>query len=673
MLGDDKLLKIQGVYNTLYNARTRPDFKFVLTRYFIDEWVPVLGPSLAWLVVGLRQQCFWNRRHDWCIVDKETLSNETGLDGRTIERCLKKPLSHWFVIEVAHRYRYRHQIGKKVRDKNRYQLLLDEPLSPRHQIGLRTLLQEVAISKDDHMETALVAVQRVIETPHLLDKISYTGVIPKDLQRQTVLDLTSGVFDLSLEEYATDERVIKLEQQCTNLYNLIVQPNKIYVGWQYFRLKWVPLLGHALAWLIILMRRNCFWDEQQDELRDEFVVYKKDLAAAIGQTTRNLANLMDNPHTPLFFTTLNPNDTRNKPTHYRVRMVDEPLTPDDQQGIANELQQRLQGNFFGIDPESGQLNLFPILDKMSDRQNFAYGQVSEKMPVGDAKNFRLERDVSEKMPQHAIESIGKNAATLHNDSFNTSSLNKLIEQQEQTKAVAQLKGLKTLLDDLAIQEPIRSRLLANADLSVAKIGAWFLYAETQPNLFDPRSYVIKRLLANDPPPQEFLMFAKLNDSTWSLFEDTVQRLKQGQSLLQEINDQDLEIFIKWAEVYGGLQPEETRRLLALSDRKDKVAKAASTATGSQSENYANPETERVRQIWWMTLEQLQLQMTQQTFNTWLKPTEVLDYQDDVIIVDAKNSYAKEWLETRLRKVIERTLSSVAGKPMTVHFSLLESS
>ena len=31
MPGDDKLLHLQGVYNTLYNATTRPDFRFVVS------------------------------------------------------------------------------------------------------------------------------------------------------------------------------------------------------------------------------------------------------------------------------------------------------------------------------------------------------------------------------------------------------------------------------------------------------------------------------------------------------------------------------------------------------------------------------------------------------------------------------------------------------------------
>ena len=238
MSSDERTLHLQGVYNNLYNTVTRPDYKFVVTRYFIDEWLPLLGPSIAWLVVGLRQRCFHNQRQDWCVVNKAVLAQETALSERTIERSLQKPLSHWFVLEVVHRYRYRSELGKTVRDKNRYQLLLDEPLSPRHQLGLSQLLKEMAPDGTDNLEMALQAVQAVLTLPHLTDKISNSGPMPKQIERRTILELVEQAFNLNLASHARDHRMMRLDQYCAQLYNQIVQPNKIYVGWQYFRQQW---------------------------------------------------------------------------------------------------------------------------------------------------------------------------------------------------------------------------------------------------------------------------------------------------------------------------------------------------------------------------------------------------------------------------------------------------
>jgi hypothetical protein len=513
---------------------------------FIDEWVPLLGPSLAWLVVGLRQQCFWNQRRNWCIVDKATLADETGMDKRTIERLLKKPISHWFVLDVTQRYRYRHQLAKKVRDKNRYQLLLDEPLSPRHQYGLSRLLASMVDSPSDPLAAALTATKTLVNTPHLNDKISPVDSPPPDLPRQTILDLVSQTFALELTAHAQDERLASLDRYCAQLHNQIVQPNKIYVGWQYYRLHWVPLLGHALAWMVIYLRRNCYWDETNGELRDTYSIYKKELATAIGQTTRNLANLTENPYAPLFFTTPEPDEARNKPTLYRVRMVDDPLTPIDQQKVAADLRQRLEGTAYGRDPENGQLNLFPMFARLSTRQNFAYGQLPEETPLTDPKKSRFDGDGPENLPQYAPPVNGNNVATKHNDSLIPANPVKLPKQQN--TVAAQSTAIATLLNDLAIQEPTRSQLLANPQVTVAKVGAWYLYAETQPNLFDPRSYVIKRLLANDTPPPTFMAFATLTDAIWQLFEATVEALHTAAPLPAQIPAELMPVFLDWAEV-----------------------------------------------------------------------------------------------------------------------------
>ncbi|MCK6628014.1 MAG: hypothetical protein L6R45_22900 [Anaerolineae bacterium] len=674
MPGEDKLLHLQGVYNTLYNATTRPDFRFVVSRYFIDEWVPLLGPSLAWLIVGLRQQCFWNRRRDWCIVDKATLSRETALDERTIERCFKKPYSSWFVIEISHRYQYRTQIGKKVRDKNRYQLLLDEPLSPRHQLGLAALIRELAPTDTEPLAAALSVLDTLVVIPHLADKISYTDPIPNNLSRRSILEIVADTLALDLASLNADARLVKLDQRCAELYNLIVQPNKIHVGWQYFRLEWVRLLGHALAWVVIYLRRHCYWDEASGELRDTLSLYKKELAAAINQTPRNLANLMDNPYAALFFTTPDTDEAttgsepRNKPTLYRVRMVDEPLTPADQEQVALTLRQQLQADYYGQNSENGQLNLFPILDRLSNRQNFAYGHVPEKMPPAEPKESRLENESAEKMPLHDLSAIGKNAATLKDSYQILSESEKIQEQQIQPAVVTKSSALATILDDLSIQEPARSKLLANPDMTVARVGAWFLYAETQTNLTDPQAYVIKRLLANDPPPAEFVAFARLDDTTWSLFETTAAALREGQPLLTAIPSALIETFVNWANIYANLEPAETRYLLEQSQPGQVVTAQNDPQTITE---FGDPARDLARNLWSDALVHLQRQMTKQTFDTWLKPTEVLDYRDREFVIDAKSAFAKDWLENRLIKTIEAALTSVAGEPIRVRFALPE--
>jgi chromosomal replication initiator protein len=72
-------------------------------------------------------------------------------------------------------------------------------------------------------------------------------------------------------------------------------------------------------------------------------------------------------------------------------------------------------------------------------------------------------------------------------------------------------------------------------------------------------------------------------------------------------------------------------------------------------------------IWNAALGELELQMTRATFNTWLKPTSVVSWQQDDFVLGAPNGYIKDWLENRLHTPIERTLTGIVGQPVNVQF------
>jgi len=74
-----------------------------------------------------------------------------------------------------------------------------------------------------------------------------------------------------------------------------------------------------------------------------------------------------------------------------------------------------------------------------------------------------------------------------------------------------------------------------------------------------------------------------------------------------------------------------------------------------------------KDIWQATLGELQLQMTKATFDTWLKNTSLISYEDGTFIVGVHNTYAKEWLENRLLSTIKRALTSIVGRSVEVKF------
>jgi len=73
------------------------------------------------------------------------------------------------------------------------------------------------------------------------------------------------------------------------------------------------------------------------------------------------------------------------------------------------------------------------------------------------------------------------------------------------------------------------------------------------------------------------------------------------------------------------------------------------------------------EIWQAALGELELQMTRETFNTWLKPTKVISYEDGTLIVGVENGYIKDWLSNRLLVTVQRTVTSIVGRTVEVKF------
>jgi chromosomal replication initiator protein len=72
-------------------------------------------------------------------------------------------------------------------------------------------------------------------------------------------------------------------------------------------------------------------------------------------------------------------------------------------------------------------------------------------------------------------------------------------------------------------------------------------------------------------------------------------------------------------------------------------------------------------VWSAALGELQLQMTRATFDTWLRDSRFLKYEDGCFVVGVKNGYAKDWLENRLMPTILRTIVRLAGRAVEVRF------
>ncbi|MEM7128926.1 MAG: chromosomal replication initiator protein DnaA [Chloroflexota bacterium] len=70
-------------------------------------------------------------------------------------------------------------------------------------------------------------------------------------------------------------------------------------------------------------------------------------------------------------------------------------------------------------------------------------------------------------------------------------------------------------------------------------------------------------------------------------------------------------------------------------------------------------------VWQNALSELALGMPPATFDTWMRDTQVLGYEDGEFIIGVPNAYACDWIKNRLRSQIKRTLSRLLSRSVQV--------
>ncbi|MCI0894052.1 MAG: chromosomal replication initiator protein DnaA [Chloroflexi bacterium] len=76
-----------------------------------------------------------------------------------------------------------------------------------------------------------------------------------------------------------------------------------------------------------------------------------------------------------------------------------------------------------------------------------------------------------------------------------------------------------------------------------------------------------------------------------------------------------------------------------------------------------------RDAWRAVLGELQLQMPRSAFETWLRQTEGVSYDDQQFIVEAPTPFAVAWLERRMYQAIQKTVEKVVHRPLEVQFQV----
>jgi hypothetical protein len=418
-------LALQGQYGDLYNEIVRPERKYTISHYLRTQWAPLLGAARLWFIVALRQRCFWNNKQDWCIVDKETLARESGLSLRTVNRIIaatEKAISDgsrddWTTLffSKTRRRRYNQYVGRTVNAPNRYHVLIDDPLTPAHQAALSEYVRKH--TKDGTPQDTLRTLQALcacsgVELDEILSAPTPEAASSPPSSSGFVLDLVQAHCPLPPRESAL---YAEIARAASRLHNAITTPERVYIGNQYFRLHWLPELGPVLSSLVVNLRARCYWNERTRELRDSCRATWSQLARELGCTARQLRNLRQKPYLEQFVTVLSEGHGRAL-SEFRMNMFD-PLTDSDRQRF--EAQARTTADVL-VDPETGQLDIYPLLAKTEDstEERRAERKTNKDRAVLDAEGMAPRRasqaetlagrtgetgDISSTSPDRAVE------------------------------------------------------------------------------------------------------------------------------------------------------------------------------------------------------------------------------------------------------------------------------
>ncbi|HEY5731045.1 MAG TPA: DnaA/Hda family protein, partial [Anaerolineales bacterium] len=73
------------------------------------------------------------------------------------------------------------------------------------------------------------------------------------------------------------------------------------------------------------------------------------------------------------------------------------------------------------------------------------------------------------------------------------------------------------------------------------------------------------------------------------------------------------------------------------------------------------------QAWQSVLGQLQMEMPRASFDTWVRDTKPVSYNESTLTIGVRNAYARDWLESRLASTVNRLLIGILNSSVDVHF------
>ncbi|MDT8305525.1 MAG: hypothetical protein RRC07_06280 [Anaerolineae bacterium] len=683
---DERPAVFTAVYTQPYNEVVQPGQVWKISKYFLRRWTPYLTPSQVWLVIGARQLSYFNQRRPWFRAYDKALAQAAGQHVKVFRRTTKKeivagtsPIATFLSKEADPVY-YRDDIVTR-QSETRYRVRLDDPLTPGDAAALAYWLRRHC---PERITAATVhdLLREAAQLPAYLLRAADPSPAPVEAPGLlSVADVVAYVFS------AVGEDSSSWCEAADALHTHIVAPEHAHFELQYFRRRWLAELGPGPALLLTYLRSLCYYNEDSGEIRDEITLQTGDLEAVFQVSSRTLrrwfhrleeaapaGNLLG-----AFFATrdsVKQPDQKVATTYwinlktplvaadletYRQRLADgacreetDEKFPTGQRPDGRKVPHSIGGDGQKVPNDaSGDGRKVPHTATPGGQQ-VPYTRRGDGQKVGawgtKEGGYKYYRTLAVALGKDSIAKFLEEIPTIQQYAWHTTSGRAI----EPFAAVA-AGSVKDLLATLDIQEPARGQILA-LGVSLDEAMAWTLYTLQEPGLDHPAGYLVRRLRAGDSPPPAFLQLARMTWEQWRAYAAACYLFAPPEHLPFA----DDAAFVLWREHYGSFRPAELPFDLGagLADLPPLFTQSAPTSSMDAGEAVAPAD----RALWRHVLDELSLQMTQTTFNSWLRDAHLLAREGEQFVVAVRDDAARDWLEHRLQEPIVRTLRTIAEEP-----------
>jgi hypothetical protein len=647
-----------------YDAVVRPNAILPIPRYFLEEWLPLLGTSRSWLVLAFRQVAFVSRSsYDEVPVHTtlRKLRRWCGLTHVRIHQVLKDPgYLTWFVRnpqgDLADRKSPRSQ-------PTTYLVRSDMPLTPHDQARLSLWLEERSPSDDQEWIQAL---SEAIAAKEM--------ILPEDVS------LPQG--SMTIQQLVYAQRGVdtplppSIDEACTELHARWIQPDFVTLVTHYFLVRWLPNLSPGLGWLIVLLRSRAY--QQRDDAIGQVWVHGGwgSIADTLGVSRRSLTRWVSSDDSHLFFQKRSdiqdPIDRRNLLVVVRLS---EPIHPQDQKAYQDKLDSQsltspipVNGQFLTSSPSEDGHSLTSCGETSTDHGN-SLTSTGQNLP--DQRKYLTSKGTDLNKDRTELNNLNDllRLSPERSNKKTTQPLERPFELQGKEVVVPEDQWqLEKIVIGTGVGEKIRKTFLNATELEKNAFMGWLLFALSVSSIHYPVLFAHKRN-SEGPPPDSFLQLAQMPASKcygWiiGIEEDIPPQLQKSIGDLRR--QRGHEKLLQLGAVHPRMDEWVVRR---------KAERDANSTDHEKRKRYVPPVVIRsdgmtAEQAWQIAQGQLQAEVDRVAFETWVRDVEFISFKEGIITLGAANEYARDWLEDRLTSIAERVIAGIIGQRVKVQFVMI---